>query len=42
MEAHNWVSWARRPGLDEYWRYRELFFGAWSLLLAVGPGNRFG
>ncbi len=36
MEAHNWVRWARRPGLDEYWRYRELFFGA----LVPPPGRR--
>jgi SAM-dependent methyltransferase len=36
MEAHSWVRWARTPGLDEYWRYRELFFGA----LVPPPGRR--
>src|SRR5262249_19026437 len=25
-QAHNWIRWARQPGLDSYWRYRpELF-----------------
>jgi len=25
-QAHNWIRWARKPGLDSYWRYRpELF-----------------
>jgi SAM-dependent methyltransferase len=25
-EAGNWVRWARAPGHDEYWYYREFFF----------------
>ncbi len=36
IEAHNWVRWARTPGHDEYWRYREVFFGA----LVPPPGRR--
>ena len=36
MEAHNWVRWARAPGHDEYWRYRQAFFGD----LVPPPGRR--
>ena len=36
MEAHNWVRWARTPGHDEYWRYRQAFFGD----LVPPPGRR--
>lgn len=25
-EALNWIGWARTPGHDVYWRYRETFF----------------
>ena len=25
-EAANWIAWARTPGHDEYWLYREAFF----------------
>jgi SAM-dependent methyltransferase len=25
-EAKNWITWARTPGHDAYWRYREAFF----------------
>ena len=25
-EAENWIRWARTPGHDAYWRYREAFF----------------
>jgi hypothetical protein len=26
QEADNWIAWARTPGHDVYWRYREKFF----------------
>jgi SAM-dependent methyltransferase len=26
QEAKNWIAWARKPGHDEYWRYRDAFF----------------
>lgn len=25
-QAENWIAWARRPGFDSYWFYRERFF----------------
>lgn len=27
-EAANWIAWARRPGHDAYWYYRDEFFSA--------------
>ena len=26
QEAENWAAWARRPGHDAYWQYRDSFF----------------
>lgn len=43
-EAHNWVRWARTPGHDAYWYYRDAFFDAivpppgW-LTIEVGCGE---
>jgi SAM-dependent methyltransferase len=34
-EAENWVRWAREPGHDAYWYYREAFFD-----LLPPPGDR--
>jgi len=34
-EAENWVRWARTPGHDAYWYYRDAFFE-----LLPGPGAR--
>lgn len=44
MEAHNWVRWARTPGQDEYWRYRDVFFAdlvppAGRRTLEIGSGE---
>lgn len=33
-QARNWIAWARRPGFDSYWRYRDEF-----LTLVPGPGK---
>lgn len=44
-QAGNWVTWARQPGLDSYWRYRAGFFelvpgpGAATLDLGCGEGR---
>src|SRR3981081_4046880 len=27
-EAENWIRWARTPGHDAYWYYRDAFFDA--------------
>lgn len=35
-EAENWVAWARAPGHDAYWYYRESFFDH----LVPPPGRR--
>jgi SAM-dependent methyltransferase len=26
QQAQNWIAWARKPGFDSYWRYRDEFF----------------
>jgi SAM-dependent methyltransferase len=44
VEAENWVRWARTPGHDSYWYYRDSFFdaivpGPSSLTLEVGCGE---
>src|SRR5438132_14357814 len=33
-EAENWVRWARQPGQDAYWSYRDSFFE--EVVLAAG------
>jgi SAM-dependent methyltransferase len=33
QQAHNWIAWARKPGFDSYWRYRDDF-----LALVPPPG----
>jgi SAM-dependent methyltransferase len=43
-EAENWLRWARTPGHDAYWHYRESFFDAivpapGRLTLEVGAGE---
>ena len=44
-EAENWVRWARTPGHDAYWYYREAFFallpapGARTMELGCGEGR---
>jgi SAM-dependent methyltransferase len=43
-EAENWVRWARTPGFDAYWRFRETFFesvlpGAGRRSLEIGCGE---
>ena len=42
-EAENWIRWARTPGHDAYWRYREAFFAlvppAGRATLEVGCGE---
>lgn len=44
-EAENWVRWARRPGHDAYWYYRDAFFellppaGAHTIELGSGEGR---
>jgi SAM-dependent methyltransferase len=45
-EAENWVRWARRPGHDSYWYYRDSFFdqivpppGRQTLDLGCGEGR---
>lgn len=35
-EAENWVRWARKPGHDAYWYYRDGFFD----LMVPAPGRR--
>ena len=43
QEAENWIRWARAPGHDAYWRYREAFFAivppAGRATLEVGCGE---
>jgi len=34
-DAENWLQWARTPGFDAYWYYRDAFFGA--ILPSAGP-----
>ncbi len=34
-EAENWLRWARTPGHDAYWSYRDSFFDA----IVPGPGR---
>lgn len=34
-KAHDWIAWARTPGHDAYWDYRDAFFA----LLPQGPHN---
>ncbi len=36
-EAANWIAWARTPGHDSYWYYRELFFD--EIVPAPGRGT---
>lgn len=44
-QARNWIAWARRPGFDSYWRYRDAFFelvppaGRATLDLGCGEGR---
>jgi SAM-dependent methyltransferase len=42
-EAENWIRWAREPGHDAYWRYRDAFFPlvppAGRATLEVGCGE---
>jgi ubiquinone/menaquinone biosynthesis C-methylase UbiE len=44
-EAENWVRWARTPGHDAYWYYRDAFFellpspGARTIELGCGEGR---
>ena len=28
QDAENWVLWARKPGFDAYWYFRDNFFDA--------------
>src|SRR4051812_26781771 len=37
--AENWIAWARTPGHDAYWRYRDAFF---ALLPAPGRALELG
>jgi len=46
QEADNWVRWARTPGHDAYWQYREAFFdqivphpGRCTLEVGCGEGR---
>ncbi len=43
QEAENWLAWARTPGHDAYWSYRENFLGlvpgAGEATLEVGCGE---
>lgn len=44
-QARNWIAWARKPGFDSYWRYRDGFFelvpaaGRATLDLGCGEGR---
>ena len=45
-EAENWVRWARKPGHDAYWSYRDAFFdeivpapGRHTLEIGCGEGR---
>ncbi|CAN5190847.1 hypothetical protein BH20ACT22_BH20ACT22_03190 [soil metagenome] len=42
-EAANWVRWARTPGHDTYWDYRDSFFDMvpppGRKTIEVGPGE---
>jgi SAM-dependent methyltransferase len=35
-DAENWVSWARTPGFDAYWYFRDAFFDS----ILPSPGRR--
>ena len=35
-EAENWIRWARTPGFDSYWYYRQFFFDE----IVPSPGRR--
>jgi SAM-dependent methyltransferase len=35
-QAESWLRWARTPGHDSYWYFRELFFDA----IVPAPGHR--
>jgi SAM-dependent methyltransferase len=43
--AHGWLAWARTPGFDAYWTYRDAFFalvpepGAATLEVGCGEGR---
>jgi ubiquinone/menaquinone biosynthesis C-methylase UbiE len=45
QQADNWTAWARKPGYDSYWRYRDEFFtlvpppGRATLDLGCGEGR---
>jgi len=46
QEAENWVKWARTPGHDAYWQYRDAFFdqivpypGRCTLEVGCGEGR---
>ena len=44
-QARKWIAWARKPGFDSYWRYREEFLdfvpspGAATLDVGCGEGR---
>jgi SAM-dependent methyltransferase len=45
-EAENWVRWARTPGHDAYWYYRDSFFNGllppaqdWAIDIGCGEGR---
>lgn len=45
QEAENWIAWARAPGHDSYWLYRDAFFellpppGRATLEIGCGEGR---
>jgi SAM-dependent methyltransferase len=43
QEAENWLAWARMPGHDAYWHYRDAFFAlvppAGNATLEIGCGE---
>jgi 2-polyprenyl-3-methyl-5-hydroxy-6-metoxy-1,4-benzoquinol methylase len=45
-QADEWLDWARTPGHDSYWHYRDLFLdaivpgpGQWTLDVGCGEGR---
>lgn len=45
QQAHNWITWVRKPDFDSYWHYRDAFFdlvpppGTATLDLGCGEGR---
>jgi len=43
--AHGWLAWARTPGHDAYWTYRDAFFdlvpAPSAVTLEVDPAGRY-